>query len=324
MAGIAFKKRKLRMKLFQDYEKIRELEQEIESRTSDGEWIFRGESKFNDQVNSSLYRKCIKLPRTNESNVHKTMELVEGRMQVEPGIFSPELHRGLPPPTPNWELYVLIATQHLGFKANLIDFTKEFKIALFFACSVIPSKPARVANPEENGRLIMLRRDDERVREHLIEPEEIISRESSFLEEIKDSLVIEHIKKQYDSARTPISDASEETIQRITSPEYISMAKQSIQAWGRLIPDVTSRVRTQKSILVRHPKGYIPGVKDDPESDDNDVIEVPKSLKKSILSYLSFTYQIMYPTLFSDFWGTLVTQDDIIKSSDGGPQFLEL
>ena len=71
------------MNLFRDYEKIGELEQEIESRTSDGEWIFRGESEFNDQVSSSLYRKCIKLPRTNESNVHKTMELVEGRMQVE-------------------------------------------------------------------------------------------------------------------------------------------------------------------------------------------------------------------------------------------------
>ena len=150
---------------------FRDLEQEIESRTSDGEWIFRGESKFNDQVSSSLYRKCIKLPRTNESNVHKTMELVEGRMQVEPGIFSPELHQGLPPPTPNWELYVLIATQHLGYRANLIDFTKEFTIALFFACGVIPSNPARVANQEENGRLIMLRKDDERIREHLIEPE---------------------------------------------------------------------------------------------------------------------------------------------------------
>ena len=312
------------MNLFRDYEKIRELEQEIESRTSDGEWIFRGESKFNDQVSSSLYRKCIKLPRTNESNVHKTMELVEGRMQVEPGIFSPELHRGLPPPTPDWGLYVLIATQHLGFKANLIDFTKEFKIALFFACSVIPSKPARVANQEENGRLIMLRKDDERVREHLIESEEIINRESSLLEGVEGSLTIEHIKKQYDSARTPISDASEETIRQITSPDRIKRAKQSIQAWGNLIPDVTSRVRTQQSILVRHSKGYIPGIKDDPESDDSDVIEVPKNLKKSMLSYLQGGYDIMYPTLFSDFWGTLVTQDDIIKSSDRSIQFLDL
>ena len=312
------------MNLFRDYEKIGELEQEIESRTSDGEWIFRGESEFNDQVSSSLYRKCIKLPRTNESNVHKTMELVEGRMQVEPGIFSPELHQGLPPPTPNWELYVLIATQHLGYRANLIDFTKEFKIALFFACSVIPSNPARVANQEENGRLIMLRKDDERIREHLIEPKEIISRESSLLKEAEDSLAIEHIKKHYDSARRPISAASEETIRQITSPDRIKIAKQSIQAWGNLIPDVTSRVRTQQSILVRHPKGYIPEIKDDPESDDSDVIEVPKDLKESMLSYLQGRYRIMYHTLFSDFWGTLVTQDDIIESSDGGIQFLEL
>ena len=312
------------MNLFRDYEKIGELEQEIESRTSDGEWIFRGESEFNDQVSSSLYRKCIKLPRTNESNVHKTMELVEGRMQVEPGIFSPELHQGLPPPTPNWKLYVLIATQHLGYRANLIDFTKEFKIALFFACSVIPSNPARVANQEENGRLIMLRKDDERIREHLIEPKEIISRESSLLKEAEDSLAIEHIKKHYDSARRPISALSEEQIRQITSPDRIKIAKQKIQAWGNLIPDVTSRVRTQQSILVRHHKGYIPGIKDDPESDDSDVIEVPKHLKESILSDLQGRYGIMYPTLFSDFWGTLVTQDDIIESSDGGLQFLEL
>ena len=312
------------MDLFRGYEKIRELEQEIESRTSDGEWIFRGESKFNDRVSSSLYRKCIKLPRTNESNVHKTMELVEGRMQVEPRIFSPKLHQGLPPPTPNWELYVLISTQHLGYRANLIDFTKEFKIALFFACGVIPSNPARVANQEKNGRLIMLRKDDEKIREHLIEPEKIISSESSVLEEVEDSLAIEDIKKQYDSARRPISALSEEQIRQITSPDRIKIAKQRIQAWGNLIPDVTSRVRTQQSILVRHPKGYIPGIKDDPESDDSDVIEVPKNLKESMLSYLQGRYGIMYPTLFSDFWGTLVTQDDIIKSSDGGIQFLEL
>ena len=128
------------------------------------------------------------------------------------------------------------------------------------------------------------------------------------------TILLEHqfrmpLKKQFD---------------KITSPDRIKIAKQSIQAWGNLIPDVTSRVRTQQSILVRPPKGYIPEIKDDPESDDSDVIEVPKNLKESMLSYLQGRYWIMYPTLFSDFWGTLVTQDDIIKSSDGGIQFLDL
>lgn len=307
------------MGLFSDYEKIRELEQKIVSRTSEGEWIFRGESKHNDKVSSSLYRKCIGLPRTNESNVHKTMEMVERVTQYGMGVFSPGDHRGLPPPTPNWGLYVLIAVQHLGYKANLIDFTKEFTIALFFACSVIPSNPARVADEDENGRLIMLRKDDKRIREHLIEPEEIINSEFSLLEETGDSLAIEHIKNHYDSIRTPIEDATEETIQRITNPDRVNMAKQSIQAWSNLIPDVTSRVKTQKSILVRHPCGHIPGIKY-----DSDIIEVPKNLKESILSYLHGRYEIMYPTLFSDFWGALEAQDDLIKSSDGGIQTLNL
>ena len=312
------------MGLFEDYEKIRELEQEIESRTSDGEWIFRGESKLNKRVSSSLYRRCIRLPRTNESNAHKTMEMVEGIMQYGMGIFSPGEHRGLPPPTPNWGLYVLIAIQHLGYKANLIDFTKKFEIALYFACSVIPSNPARVADEEENGRLIMLRKNDERIREHLIEPEDIVKSEYSLLKETKDSLAIEHIKNHYDSIRTPISDASEETIRRITTPDRVNIAKQSIQAWGNLIPDVTSRVRTQRSILVRHPKGYIPEIKNDSKSGDSDIIEIPKNLKKSMLSYLHGKYQILYPRLFSDFWGSLAAQDDLIKSSDGGIQFLDL
>ncbi|RKU22815.1 hypothetical protein C6503_03365 [Candidatus Poribacteria bacterium] len=74
-----------------------------------------------------------------------------------------------------------------------------------------------------------------------IEPEEIISRESSLLKEAEDTLAIEHIKRHYDSARMPISAVSEETIRQITSPDRINIAKQSIQAWGNLIPDVTSR-----------------------------------------------------------------------------------
>lgn len=312
------------MDLFRDDKKIAELEQEIESRTSDGEWIFRGESKFNEQVSSTLYRKCIKLPRTDESNVHKTMEMAEGIMQYGMGVFSPGLHRGLPPPTPNWGLYVLIAIQHLGYKANLIDFTTKFEVALYFACSVIPSNPARVADEEENGRLIMLRKDDERIREHLIEPEEIVNSEFSLLKEAEDSLAIDHIKNHYDTMRTPISLASEETIRQITSPDQVNIAKQSIQAWGNLIPDVTFRVRTQRSILVRHPSGYIPGIKNDSKSENNDIIEIPKSLKEPMLSYLHSKYQIMYPTLFSDFWGALAAQDDLIKWSDGGIQILDL
>ena len=312
------------MDLFRDYEEIEELKKEIGARTSDGDWIFRGESKLNSKVSSGLYRKCIKLPGTNESNIDKTMEMVEGITQYGMGIFSPEGHRGLPPPTPNWGLYVLIAVQHLGYKANLIDFTKEFKIALFFACSVIPSSPARVADEGKNGRLIMLRKDDERIREYLIEPEEIISSESSLLKEAEDSLAIDHIKSHYDSIRTPIWAASEKTIQRITGPDHIKKAKQNIQSWGNLIPDVTSRVKTQRSILVRPPKGDMPGIKNSSKSSDSDTIEVPANLKKSILSYLHSYHQIMYPTLFSDFWGCLATQDDLIKSSDGGIQFLKL
>lgn len=312
------------MGLFEDYEKIRELEQEIESKTADSEWVFRGESKFNERVSSSLYRKCIKLSRTHESNVHKTMETVEGVMQYGMGVFSSGEHRGLPPPTPNWGLYVLIAIQHLGYKANLIDFTKDFKVALYFACSVIPSNPARVADKEEDGRLIMLRKDDERIKEHLIEPEKIVSSEASLLKEAEDSLAIEHIKNHYDTMRTPISLASEETIRQITTPDRVNMAKQSIQAWGHLIPDVMSRVKTQRSIFVRHPKGYIPEIKSNPERDDGNIIKVPKNLKKSILSYLHSGYQILYPRLFSDFWGSLASQDDLIKWSDGGIQILDL
>ena len=139
----------------------------------------------------------------------------------------------------------------------------------------------------------------------------------------EDSLAIEHLKNHYDSMRTPISLASEETIQKITSPDRVKIAKESIQAWGNLIPDVTSRVRTQKSIFIRHPCGHIPGIKNDFDLDNSHVLEVPKNLKESILSYLH-QYQIIYSTLFSDFWGCLATQDDVIKWSDGGIKTISL
>ncbi len=303
--------------------KIEELEKEIESRTSDGEWIFRGESKLNEKVSSTLYRKCIELPKTNQSNVDKTMELAEGLTQVGiGGGFSLGSYRGLPPPTPNWGLYVSIAAQHLGYKANLIDFTKDFKIALFFACCVIPSFPTRVADEDESGRLIMLRKDDERLREHLIEPEEIISNESALLREAEESVAIDHIKKNYDSLSRPISGASEEVIRQITSPDRIEIARQSLQSWWSLIPDVTSRVKAQKSIFVKPPKGYIPRIKNSSQSGNSDIIEIPANLKKSILDYVS--YKINYITLFADFFGHLATQDDLIKISDGGIRWLQI
>ena len=106
--------------------------------TADGDYIYRGEPQHYEQVSSSLWRECRKAIGKEEFDI----EAIQERMLEAAKDYTHE--------TDTFE--ILTELQHYGGHTNLIDFTTDNHIALFFACDGFPDKP---------GRIILLERTEE-------------------------------------------------------------------------------------------------------------------------------------------------------------------
>ena len=118
--------------------RILEIIGRIAETTADGDFIYRGEPEHYEQVSSSLWRECQKEIETEEFDI----EAIQERML--------ELAKGYTHEEDNFE--ILTELQHYGGHTNLIDFTTDNHIALFFACDGSLGKP---------GRIILLERSEE-------------------------------------------------------------------------------------------------------------------------------------------------------------------
>lgn len=117
----------------------------IAKTTADGDFIFRGEPEHYEFVSSSLWRECRKEIGAEEFDI----EAIQARML--------ELAKGYTREEDNFE--ILTELQHYGGHTNLIDFTTNNHIALFFACAGSLGKP---------GRIILLERSEEINKEYQI------------------------------------------------------------------------------------------------------------------------------------------------------------
>ena len=114
---------------------------ELIKKPANGNYIYRGESKIHPQVSSGLFREY---PYPEYIEAYQKVELEDAkRFTTETDDFG-----------------ILTEIQHYGGKTNLIDFTTDYYVALFFACQ---------ARYEEDGRVILLDRSKE-MREHIREP----------------------------------------------------------------------------------------------------------------------------------------------------------
>ena len=104
---------------------------EIAEKSADGDYVYRGESKFHDEVSSNLYREYKK----DIEAEHFDIEVVQKEILREAEEYT--THR-------MDDLEILTELQHHGGKTNLIDFTTDYLVALFFACDGNPNKPGRV------------------------------------------------------------------------------------------------------------------------------------------------------------------------------------
>ena len=149
---------------------------EIESKAADGDYIYRGEPKRYPKVSSSLYREyaeidietfdlteaqseMLKIAREHigESPVgplEDFMDIVDevrGYRRKLPGRSTEDFIGEAIAKTAERE--ILTELQHYGGKTNLIDFTTDYFIALYFACSGHPKKVGRVLLLEKNEEI---------------------------------------------------------------------------------------------------------------------------------------------------------------------------
>ncbi len=119
---------------------LNEILREIEKKADTGEYLFRGESKHFETVSSNLYRVFLEHKDFDVEAEQFDIEVVQKRMLEDAKKY---LRRT------GTDCDLLVEIQHYGGKTNLIDFTTDHFVALFFASEQFAS---------ENGRIICQKR----------------------------------------------------------------------------------------------------------------------------------------------------------------------
>ena len=118
--------------------RILEIIGKIVKLSTDGDYIYRGEQEFYGKVSSNLWRELNKL-----NILDLDVEEVQQRELEEAKRHSDKTD----------EFEILVELQHFGGKTNLIDFTTDHYIALFFAANGSPDKDGRVILQSKTGKI---------------------------------------------------------------------------------------------------------------------------------------------------------------------------
>ena len=121
-------------------EKIHQKIQEILDKCNKKNYIFRGEKRCYEEVSSNLYRhhkELLKNRKDTDDKFHLPI------LKFEETIVDRARHH-FEFKTSNIE--ILAQLQHYGGKTNLIDFTENIHVALFFACN---------GSFNEDGRIVL-------------------------------------------------------------------------------------------------------------------------------------------------------------------------
>ena len=143
-----------------DLNKILEKINEIVEKSANSDYIYRGEPKYFEKVSASLYREY---PHTEEA--HFDIMSTQEAILEEVTDYTNKTDR----------IDILAELQHFGGKTNLIDFTEDYLIALFFACDGFH---------QESGRVILQKRESEgyKVEKAPKTIDRVVSQKSIFVE----------------------------------------------------------------------------------------------------------------------------------------------
>ena len=132
---------------------IREVITKIEKKSANGDYIYRGEpDKHYEKVSSTLYRPYAKEIDAEQIDIKAVQqEMLKQAKRYVRGMDDQE---------------ILTQLQHYGGETNLIDFTNDYLISLFFACDGVTSR---------GGRVILLKKT--RIKnDDIEEPQSLINR----------------------------------------------------------------------------------------------------------------------------------------------------
>ena len=113
---------------------------ELAHTATSGNFIYRGEHKIYDKVSSSLYRRH----RKNDEEGSGT-EAIQEEILEQARAHAPEMS------APDMDEAILAELRHNGGETNVIDFTRDYLVALFFACDGAPYKAGQVHFLPEMG-----------------------------------------------------------------------------------------------------------------------------------------------------------------------------
>ena len=119
---------------------VGDIMREIEEKSASGDYLYRGEPEHYGKISSNLYRQYVEIEADDFD-----IDVVQKEIVAEAEPYSHETDD---------RVEILTQLQHHGGKTNLIDFTNDYLIALFFACDSSDSI-------KKDGRLILLEKDEE-------------------------------------------------------------------------------------------------------------------------------------------------------------------
>ena len=139
-------------------DRILEKNRKIVEKSANGEYLYRGESACYDKVSSGLYRKYHELAKNKDFDIEDVQrQILEAAKEFirQTGEID--------------DFEILTQLQHYGYPTNLIDFTTDIHIALFFAC---------YRNFDKNGRIILLHKTNSDILKpkHILEPQHPVNR----------------------------------------------------------------------------------------------------------------------------------------------------
>ena len=110
----------------------------IEEKSSDGDYIYRGEPKCHKRVSSNLFRELDAI-NAQYSNIKE----IEAHIITDAKAYTDKIDAS----------EIRDDIQHYGGKTNSIDFTTDYSVALFFACYGFPTKSGRVIILQETEKV---------------------------------------------------------------------------------------------------------------------------------------------------------------------------
>ena len=126
---------------YQNLDDVLALIDEIARKSAGGNYVYRGEPALFEDISSGIYRRY---KGQGIDDAGSAIEAIQNEIIAQAKRHEPQLDDIR-------EFEVLAQIQHNGGKTNLIDFTTDCLVALFFACDGEPNQPGRVILLSETG-----------------------------------------------------------------------------------------------------------------------------------------------------------------------------